>query len=299
MRKTKRALLVFLFPIISVLPLVASGCARHTVIPPVPVRDLTVMGRALPLRIGEQIQLAATVEFVNGAGRVVTGEAIWQSADERVAVVSSTGLVTAVRPGPATIVVSFGGLSHQTSLTIIASPIADPIAPGLGLSCGVERWSVKTLSDDQAWTVNLSSAEPTTIKELNGRPAHCEGAGSRRTFGEEFQVFEVVGRVTLIRAETDRDFHIVLRDLTDPRYTIVVEVADPACQGAVVSPHANALTSTRQQFEELLRDKSPIIGELVRVRGVGFYDPDHGQTGRSQNCIELHPLVHIERVRVQ
>jgi hypothetical protein len=29
------------------------------------------------------------------------------------------------------------------------------------------------------------------------------------------------------------------------------------------------------------------------VRGVGFYDFNHGQRGRSANCIELHPIVSI------
>jgi hypothetical protein len=33
----------------------------------------------------------------------------------------------------------------------------------------------------------------------------------------------------------------------------------------------------------------------VRMRGVGFYDFDHGQRGRSKNCIELHPIVFISR----
>ena len=38
-------------------------------------------------------------------------------------------------------------------------------------------------------------------------------------------------------------------------------------------------------------------GATVRVRGAGFYDFNHGQTGRSQSCMELHPLTSIERVR--
>lgn len=33
----------------------------------------------------------------------------------------------------------------------------------------------------------------------------------------------------------------------------------------------------------------------MRVRGVGFYDFAQGQTGRSQRCIELHPVPNLDR----
>jgi hypothetical protein len=43
------------------------------------------------------------------------------------------------------------------------------------------------------------------------------------------------------------------------------------------------------------RSTSTLLGTTVRVRGVGFYDFNHGQRGRSQNCVELHPIIGIER----
>src|SRR4051794_26972666 len=151
-----------LFPLAATVLLAASTCAHHTANAAAPARDLTVMGRALPLRVGEQAQLSATAELVDGNGRVVTGEAIWRSADESIASVSSTGLVTALRPGIATIAVTFNGLRRQIDLTIIGAAV--PSSTRIGLSCGVERWSVKTLADDKAGLVNLSSIESTTIK---------------------------------------------------------------------------------------------------------------------------------------
>jgi len=50
-------------------------------------------------------------------------------------------------------------------------------------------------------------------------------------------------------------------------------------------------------FNMLLGGSSPstLVGTVVRVRGVGFYDFNHGQRGRSANCIELHPIVLISR----
>jgi hypothetical protein len=32
------------------------------------------------------------------------------------------------------------------------------------------------------------------------------------------------------------------------------------------------------------------------VRGVGFFDFNHGQNGRARNCMELHPIVSIDRI---
>jgi len=37
-------------------------------------------------------------------------------------------------------------------------------------------------------------------------------------------------------------------------------------------------------------------GTTVRVTGVGFFDVNHLQVGRSRSCIELHPILTIERV---
>jgi len=42
---------------------------------------------------------------------------------------------------------------------------------------------------------------------------------------------------------------------------------------------------------------SSLVGTTLRVRGVGFYDFDHAQIGRSLDCLELHPLIGIERVQ--
>ena len=97
----------------------------------------------------------------------------------------------------------------------------------------------------------------------------------------------MTGIVQITRNEDDRDVHIALADPADPSQTIVVEVVDPAC--APTSPHVGTLTQVRSQYSSL----GALAGRTVRVRGVGFYDFAHGQTGRSRSCIELHPVVDI------
>ena len=160
-----------------------------------------------------------------------------------------------------------------------------------GLACGVERWTVKTLADTDAPRVNFS-AETTTIQALNALPTHCSGIPSARTYTPEFQVYEVTGRIIVARSEDDRDYHIALSDPSNANSTIVTESADVACSGAATSPFRDALSSARSQFESFRggRSLASLTGSLVTVRGVGFYDFNHGQTGRSQSCIELHPL---------
>jgi hypothetical protein len=169
----------------------------------------------------------------------------------------------------------------------------------LGLACGVERWNVKTLSDVDAGRVELSRVQPTTIKALNERASHCNGGPDRRAYGEEFDVYEVVGRITYVAPQDDRDYHVVVADPSDSNFTIVTEVADFACQGAISSPHRGALEAARNTFVALLgaRSTSSLVGTNVRVRGVGFYDFNHGQIGRARNCMELHPILAIDALQ--
>jgi hypothetical protein len=261
--------------------------------PPTGVSEVVVSGWLTPLRAGENVQLSATAIMANGASRSVTTEATWQSSNATVAIVSSVGLVTALDGGSADIRATFA--SQTGTLGVVVEATDNPSSPLPGLACGVERWPVKTLSDADATRVDLSRVQQTTIRALNERTVRCSGLPSGRTFAEEFEVYEVTGRVTFVRLEDDRDYHVALADPVDSSSSIVTEVADVACQGAIRSPHRGALETARNGFISLLGGKSPstLVGAMVRVRGVGFYDFNHGQRGRSRSCLELHPILEI------
>jgi len=164
------------------------------------------------------------------------------------------------------------------------------------LACGVERWFVKTLADADAARVNPNVVTPLSIRELNGFATRCSDLPERREFAEEFRTFEVRGRITFVAHEDDHDYHIALEDPVSPGFTIVSELPDVLCAGAIISPHFASLSAADAMWRLILGDRSPsaLVGQTVRVRGVGFYDFAHGQRGRSQNCIELHPIVSIE-----
>jgi hypothetical protein len=156
---------------------------------------------------------------------------------------------------------------------------------------------VKTLADADASRVSLASVTPLSIRDLNDLPSHCEAGPDRRLYAEEFRVFEVVGRVTYVAHEDDRAYHMALEDPNAPGSTVVTELADTLCSGASMSPHLATLRSVEGMFASVLAGHGPstLVGTIVRVRGVGFYDFNHGQRGRSRNCIELHPIVSISR----
>jgi len=190
--------------------------------------------------------------------------------------------------------VTIWGCGSSSSPT---TPEPTPPSPNPGLSCGVERWFVKTLADPDAGTVNVSAVTPISIHDLNALPSHCEAGPDRRTYPEEFRVYEISGRVIFVAHEDDRDYHVVLEDPNDSASSVVTELADTMCSGAAMSPHLATLRSVEGMFASILNGASPasLVGTTVRIRGVGFYDFDHGQRGRSKNCIELHPIVLLSR----
>ena len=196
------------------------------------------------------------------------------------------------------VVVALSLLSSSCGAGTPSTPTpTPPSAPNPPLACGVERWFVKTLADQDASLVNPSAVTPISIRDLNALPSHCDGGPDRRVYPEEFRVFEVSGRVTYIAHEDDRDYHLALEDPDAPGSTVVTELADTLCQGAWMSPHLATLRSVEGMFASILDGRSPstLVGTVVRVQGVGFYDFNHGQRGRSANCIELHPIVSISR----
>ena len=193
------------------------------------------------------------------------------------------------------VLVLSSGCGEQAGPSLPATPTSLPLL--VGLTCGTERWAVKTLSDPDVSAVDIARATPTTIAALNALAPHCSGLPERRTFPQEFQTFEVVGRITFVRLEDDRDYHIAVADPAASDQTIVTELADPQCQGAVSSPHTAMLTGARRTFDQLAGGRpSSLVGRVVRIRGVGFFDFNHSQTGRSRSCIELHPITDIQLV---
>src|SRR2546422_433456 len=95
----------------------------HNEGPHAPVASLAVAPQTLTVGVGATAQLTATPRDANGAflaGRSVT----WASGNTAVATVSSTGLVTGVAQGQATITATSETKSGTAAITVIRVPVA-------------------------------------------------------------------------------------------------------------------------------------------------------------------------------
>jgi hypothetical protein len=173
----------------------------------------------------------------------------------------------------------------------------------LAAGCAITRPQVKGLRDPEAHKIQFDAPISTTIQALNVIAPHCGPARDHRMRPEEFRVYEVVGRITRVKHEPDHDIHVVLQDLEDPQAYIVTESDDANAGGNVASPYRGKLGDARKMLEDLQRESGArelkdLVGLTVRVTGVGFFDMKHFQAERSRSCIELHPIVRIERIQI-
>ena len=98
--------------------------------------------------------------------------------------------------------------------------------------------------------------------------------------------------MTEYKIETDSDYHLVITDGSGN--TMITEIPDPAC--AAGSPFLSAIQSARSQFNAAFTATGSFkaTSVAVRMRGIGFFDFLHGQTGVAPNGIELHPVLDIQ-----
>jgi hypothetical protein len=94
--------------------------------PPAPeVVQVTVSGLpSAALAPMQTAQLGAQAAYSDGSVKDVTAAAAWSTTDADVLTVSSAGLVKATGPGQAEVVASFGGVSGEAGVQVVALPAA-------------------------------------------------------------------------------------------------------------------------------------------------------------------------------
>jgi hypothetical protein len=175
----------------------------------------------------------------------------------------------------------------------ILGAIALLLSGSAAFACGTERWPVKTGTDRDAGSV-ANFPKPTTIAQLRliVPPAHPDIRRNARFAPTELTNFQVTGILTLIKQETDQDYHLVIADPANPRVTMIVEAPDPRCASG--SHFLDNIVFVRhvldQKFGQIVRLQPNVP---VTVTGVAFFDTLHGQEGVAPNGIELHPILVI------
>ena len=153
--------------------------------------------------------------------------------------------------------------------------------------CGVERWAIKTGTDAEAKAISLTAPTAVTIAALRAK-AKPSSYPSSRIGPVEKTLYQLDATLTKYKAESDGDLHLVLQDAAGR--TLIVEIPDPACMGS--SPWKASVTAARKTFTARYAPTSSFktTSKHILVRGVGFFDKLHGQTGVAPNGIELHAV---------
>jgi hypothetical protein len=173
-----------------------------------------------------------------------------------------------------------------TALVAATVPPRAATRPGRA-ACGVELWSLKTLSDPQRRLVNLHPRN-TSIAAINALPMPHPTPRTRNT-GFERRTYRVTAQIVSFKLEDDSDIHLILYWAS--RY-MIAEMPSAAClpprtrdRRAIVAARATFLR--RCGFPTSVRQP---LGAVALVSGVGFWDAPHGQTGAARNYAELHPV---------
>ncbi|HXD91581.1 MAG TPA: T9SS type A sorting domain-containing protein [Bacteroidia bacterium] len=156
---------------------------------------------------------------------------------------------------------------------------------------GTERWSQKVLVDNLVSTINFTGI-PTTVNSLVNIVTPTPSTTMPRQPGIEDKTYTFTCNVTVKKAETDNDYHLVLSDGT---HTLIGEIPDPVCSAAASSNYVPQYTAARNFVDTYIGSGtySSVNIAAVQVYGVAFVDPPHGQTGAAPNNLEIHPILRI------
>ena len=166
------------------------------------------------------------------------------------------------------------------------------LSPRLSGQCGVERWQVKTGTDGDAGSVNLSSSTPNTIASLTALAKPSTIPPTSRIQPTETTLWSLNATLTEFKLEGDSDIHLVIID--ENGNSMIAEIPDPNCVGSG-SSFASGISNARSQFTSQFTPSSSFqtANVPVQITGIAMFDFLHGQTGVAPNGIEIHPVTNI------
>jgi hypothetical protein len=160
------------------------------------------------------------------------------------------------------------------------------------MNCGgVERWSVKVLVDGAVSQINFTPVSK-TVSQMVALTTPTPSTSMPRTGPVETTTYTTNCTITIKKAETDNDYHLVLYDGSK---TMIGEIPDPSCSAAASSAYVSQYVAARNFIDAHIASGNVFSVNIppVTVTGVGFIDPPHGQTGAAANNMEIHPIIDI------
>ena len=95
------------------------------------------------------------------------------------------------------------------------------------------------------------------------------------------------------KIEDDGDIHLVIASRRCRHRTMIVEFPNPNCVASGFK--RDRMRAARREVLDACGSFSTssftTLRGNVRIKGVGFWDEIHGQTGVAPNGIELHPVL--------
>jgi hypothetical protein len=167
----------------------------------------------------------------------------------------------------------------------------------MGQHCGEERWDVKTLRDSAARNVNFVDTIHSSVRKQTQLQPFRPSTHNPRMKRVEMKFYSIKAWLVGMVREDDRDYHLVLKDLTTDD-SMVVEIPDPDCPEVAETQWANQYRTARTWIDTNIHVPTAcyhaVIPGKVVITGVGYYDRLHGQRGMAANGREIHPVLSIE-----
>lgn len=185
---------------------------------------------------------------------------------------------------------SAGLVAAALSVTLTAGP-----AQANTIACGHWRWPVKTGSDATRNLVHRT-VSLTTVGYLDRQtppasfPAYAQ---NHRIKPPEFRTWQING-VTLVAVKLEDDGDIHLRLLSAGK-KMIGEIPLPRCVSSASlwkADIASARHAVTSRYSVSLSHWH-YVNRAISIRGLGFFDEEHGVTGAAPNDIELHPVIWI------
>lgn len=205
----------------------------------------------------------------------------------------AAGVLTAAVLAPSRASTTAAPGSSASLQSLLDSPGIDlPFNPQLAaVLCPVERGPVKEGSDLDRYKVSTTVTK-VSVAYLRGRAKPSTYPKSHRVTSTELHTYQVTAYLTQYKQEADGDIHLVLKDSAGRR--MISEIPYPACVPAASRWKAK-ITNVRTTFTNKYHVTTSwhYVHRPVDVRGIGYMDPLHGQTGVAPNGVELHPVIYI------